>query len=121
MPDTPDTGKWRSGRAGACTVENRRLAELVKKIHSENPERKAYFMRKTTIMTTRFHAGEGFYVDVIPDGQEVSFWLGHRDCDVRERMFAASLELAPQERWEKLIEDNLEDCLEDFREAWLEE
>ncbi len=78
-------------------------------------------MRKTTIMTTRFHAGEGFYVDVIPDGQEVSFWLGHRDCDVRERMFAASLELAPQERWEKLIEDNLDDCLEDFREAWLEE
>ena len=78
-------------------------------------------MRRKTIMTTRCEAGEGFYVDVIPAGQEVSFWLGHQDCDVRERIFAASLELAPQERWEKLIEDNLDDCLEDFREAWLEE
>lgn len=78
-------------------------------------------MRKATIIITRFQAGEGFYVDVIPAGQEVSFWLGHQDCDVRERIFAASQELAPQERWEKLIEDNLDDCLEDFREAWLEE
>ena len=78
-------------------------------------------MRKATIIITRFQAGEGFYVDVIPVGQEVSFWLGHRDCDIKEKMFAASPELAPQERWEKLIEDNLDDCLEDFREAWLEE
>ena len=78
-------------------------------------------MRKTTIMITRFHAGEGFYVDADADGREVSFWLGHRDCDIQEKMFAASAELAPQERWEKLIEDNLPDCREDFREAWLEE
>ena len=31
--------RWRSGRAGVHTVENRRLAGLVKKIHSENPDK----------------------------------------------------------------------------------
>ena len=31
--------RWRSGRAGARTVENRRLAGLVKKIHAENPDK----------------------------------------------------------------------------------
>ena len=31
--------QWRSGRASARTVENRRLAGLVKKIHSEHPDR----------------------------------------------------------------------------------
>ena len=78
-------------------------------------------MRRKTIMTTRCEAGEGFYVDVIPEEREVSFWLGHRDCDVKEKMFAASLELAPQERWEALIADNIDECREEFREAWLEE
>lgn len=78
-------------------------------------------MRKTTLMVTRYQVGDGFCVDVIPDSKEVSFWLGHRECDIKEKMFAASLELAPQERWEKLIEDNIDDCKEDFRDAWLEE
>ena len=31
--------QWRSGKAGARTVENRRLAGLVKKIHSEHPDK----------------------------------------------------------------------------------
>ena len=31
--------QWRSGRASARTVENRRLAGLVKKIHSEHPDK----------------------------------------------------------------------------------
>lgn len=31
--------QWRSGRAGARTVENRRLAGLVKKIHAGNPDK----------------------------------------------------------------------------------
>ena len=31
--------QWRSGRASARTVENRRLAGLVKKIHNESPDK----------------------------------------------------------------------------------
>lgn len=31
--------QWRSGRAGARTVENRRPAGLVKNIHAENPDK----------------------------------------------------------------------------------
>ena len=31
--------QWRSGRASVRTVENRRLAGLVKKIHSEHPDK----------------------------------------------------------------------------------
>ena len=31
--------QWHSGKAGARTVENRRLAGLVKKIHAESPDK----------------------------------------------------------------------------------
>lgn len=31
--------QWRSGKAGARTVENRRLAGLVKQIHDESPDK----------------------------------------------------------------------------------
>ena len=31
--------QWRSGRAGTRTVENRRLAKLVKQIHAESPDK----------------------------------------------------------------------------------
>lgn len=78
-------------------------------------------MKKITLTTTRYHLPEQFYVDVLTEQEEVSFWLGHRDCDIRERVFAASAAFAPQEKWEQLIQDNIGDYLEDFREAWLEE
>lgn len=78
-------------------------------------------MKKIALTTTRYYLPEQFYVDILTEQEEVSFWLGHRDCDIRERVFAASAAFAPQEKWEQLIEDNIGDYLEDFREAWLEE
>ena len=56
-------------------------------------------MRKTELTVTRYQVPGGFYVDVIPQGGEVSFWLGHKDCDIQEKMFAASAPFAPAERW----------------------
>ena len=44
-------------------------------------------MRKTELTVTRYQVPGGFYVDVIPQGGEVSFWLGHKDCDIQEKMF----------------------------------
>lgn len=38
--------QWRSGKAGARTVENRHLAGLVKQIHDESPD-KGYRQRMT--------------------------------------------------------------------------
>ena len=61
------------------------------------------------------------YAEVFAEKDEVAFWLGHKDADVKEKMFALSASLAPAERWESLLADNCEDYMEDFREAWLEE
>lgn len=78
-------------------------------------------MKKEALTAVRYQIPGGFYVNVISMRGEVSFWLGHRDCDIQEKMFAASAAFAPEERWEAMIGEDLEDYLEDFREAWLEE
>ncbi len=78
-------------------------------------------MKKEALAAVRYQIPGGFYVNVVSVRGEVSFWLGHRDCDIQEKMFAASAAFAPEERWEAMIGEDLEDYLEDFREAWLEE
>lgn len=78
-------------------------------------------MKHTMLAITRFTLTGGFYVEVIPEENETSFWIGHRDVDVKEKMFAMSPALAPSERWVSMVEDNCEEYMEDFREAWLEE
>lgn len=78
-------------------------------------------MKHTMIAVTRFTLPKGFYAEVIAEESETSFWLGHKDADVKEKMFALSPALAPGERWEAMLEDNCEEYMEDFREAWLED
>ena len=78
-------------------------------------------MKHTLIAITRFTLPKGFYAEVISEEREVSFWMGHKDSDVKEKMFALSPDLAPGERWEAILEDNCEEYMEDFREAWLED
>lgn len=78
-------------------------------------------MKAEALTAVRYQLPGGFYVNVVSVRGEVSFWLGYRDCDIQEKMFAASAAFAPEERWEAMIGENLEDYLEDFREAWLEE
>lgn len=78
-------------------------------------------MKHTMLAITRFTLSKGFYVDVIPEDGETSFWIGHKDVDIKEKMFAMSPALAPSERWETMIEDNFEEYMEDFKEAWLED
>lgn len=78
-------------------------------------------MKKETITITRFSQKEGFYVDVIPGKGDVSFWLGHKDADIKEQMFAASAPFAPLEKWEEMIAEDIADYMADFREAWLED
>lgn len=78
-------------------------------------------MKHTMLAITRFTLPKGFYVDVIPEDGETSFWIGHKDVDIKEKMFAMSPALAPSERWEAMIEDNFEEYMEDFKEAWLED
>lgn len=77
-------------------------------------------MKREALAAVRYRISGGFHVDVVSAGGEVSFWLGHRDCDIQEKMFAASAAFAPEDRWESMIQEDLEDYLADFREAWLE-
>lgn len=78
-------------------------------------------MKKTELITLRYQLEDGFYVDVQQGKKEVEFWLGHRDCDVREKVFAVSPELVGPERYEEMISANVPDYLEDFTEIYLEE
>lgn len=78
-------------------------------------------MKHTMLAMTRFSLRDGFYAEVITEKDEVAFWLGHEEADIKEKMFALSVQLAPAERWETLLADNCEEYMEDFSEAWLEE
>ncbi len=78
-------------------------------------------MKHTMLAMTRFSLRDGFYAEVIAEKDEIAFWLGHEEADIKEKMFALSAQLAPAERWETLLADNCEDYLEDFSEAWLDE
>jgi len=78
-------------------------------------------MKKQEITALRYELKKKFYVDVLTAGDTVEFWLGHKDCDVKELMFAASAQLVSCDRYEAMIEDNAEDYIEDFTEAYLEE
>jgi len=78
-------------------------------------------MKKQELSLLRYALKKGFYVDVLAAGDTVEFWLGHKECDVKELMFAASAALVAPERYESMIEDNVDDYIEDFTEAYLEE
>ena len=78
-------------------------------------------MKKLEIAAVRYALKKKFYVDVLTVGENVEFWLGHEECDVKEMMFAASAQLVSSDRYETMIEDNVEDYIEDFTEAYLEE
>jgi len=78
-------------------------------------------MKKTTLTVTRYQLPDHFYVDVLAEKDEVSFWLGHRECDIKEQMFAASAAFAPEGKWEEMIGENIDDYLEEYKEMWLEE
>ena len=78
-------------------------------------------MKHTMLAMTRFSLRDGFYAEVIAEKDEIAFWLGHEEADIKEKMFALSAQLAPAERWETLLADNCEDYMEDFSEAWLDE
>ena len=78
-------------------------------------------MKHTMIAITRFTLPKGFYAEVIAESDEVAFWLGHKDVDIKEKMFALSPALAPNEKWESMLADNCEEYMEDFKEAWMED
>ena len=78
-------------------------------------------MKKETVSMTRYPQTEGFYVEVIPGKSDVSFWLGHKNSDIKELMFAASAAFAPEDKWESMIAEDLADYTADFREAWLDD
>lgn len=78
-------------------------------------------MKKQELTTLRYSLKKHFYVDVLTAGDNVEFWLGHDECDVKEMMFAASAQLVGADRYEAMIEDNVDDYIEDFTEAYLED
>ena len=77
-------------------------------------------MKRTTISVTRFQLEQGFWSNVYEETGEVFFWLGHKDSDIQELMYAAPKAILPPERWEETLMQDIQDYMADFREAWLE-
>lgn len=78
-------------------------------------------MKSTELSLTRFTLPGGFFAEVVVDGHNTSFWLGHEDYGIKEMMFATSSDLTPREKWEGLLEANCEEYMQDFTEAWMED
>lgn len=80
-------------------------------------------MKKRTVHVTRFELNncmyDGFYVEVSPTRKDSLYnfslcrdWIG-----MKRSMFSLPVELAPEEKWEKIIEDNVDRYIEYFLDA----
>lgn len=76
-------------------------------------------MKKTTYTTTRFDIENDFYVEVIPstdnEGKAMhDFFLCKEDCGLKELMFGLYAKDCPPDKWERMIEVNVDDYIETF-------
>lgn len=71
-------------------------------------------MKKSTYTTTRFDVGDGFYVEVSPNGEMFEFVLCMENYGIKDFMFGLYKKDCPEEMWEEIIEGNVEDYIDSF-------
>ena len=76
-------------------------------------------MKKTTYTVTRFDIREGFYVEITPstdkDGKEMyDFVLCLKNYGIKSLMFGLFANDCPEETWEGMIENNVDEYIESF-------
>lgn len=71
-------------------------------------------MNKTTYTTTRFDINDDFYVEVSPNGDLIDFVLCMEDYGIKSHMFGIHKKNCPEEIWEKLIENDIEEHIDNF-------
>lgn len=65
-------------------------------------------MKKTTYTTTRFDVSNGYFVEVMQDGEMINFYLFSEDYGVKSLMFSFHESTTPAEKWEEIIKANIE-------------
>lgn len=79
-------------------------------------------MRKSTYVTTRFDINDDFYVEVSPNieinlhGEWIEFVLCMKNYGLKSHMFGLQKKDFPEETWEELIENNIEEYIDSFLE-----
>lgn len=76
-------------------------------------------MKKLEIRTTTYEAREGFRVDIVekPVGPEA--WLYHEHYGIKDLMFGGVWEQVTMESFLDVVEANLEEYIEDYREEYM--
>ena len=78
-------------------------------------------MKKTTYTVTRFDIDDEFYVEVSPNGEMIEFVLCMQNYGMKSFMFGLQKNDCPEEMWEELIENNVDEYIEIFlnnKEYW---
>lgn len=68
-------------------------------------------MNKTTYTVTRFDIDDEFYVEVSPNREMIEFVLCMQNYGMKTFMFGIPENNCPEETWEELIENNVEEYI----------
>ncbi len=71
-------------------------------------------MKKSTYTTTRFDIDDDFYVEVSPNKDMFEFVLCMENYGIKSFMFGLYKKDCPEEMWEEMIENNVEDYIDSF-------
>lgn len=71
-------------------------------------------MIKTTYTVTCFELEEGFFVDVLEENGTIEFYLYRKSNGLKMFMFGMTKEAAPPEKWEEIINNNVEDYFQSY-------
>lgn len=71
-------------------------------------------MKKSTYTTTRFDVVDNFYVEVSPNKDILEFVLCMENYGIKSFMFGLYKKDCPEEMWEEIIENNVEDYIAMF-------
>ena len=71
-------------------------------------------MNKTTYTTTCFELAESFFVDVLEEAGTIEFYLYRKTCGFKMFMFGMTKTAAPPEKWEEIIDNNVDDYTETY-------
>lgn len=73
-------------------------------------------MKRSTYITTRFDIDDDFYVEVSPNKDMFEFVLCMENYGIKSFMFGLYKKDCPEEIWEELIKNSIEDYIVCFYE-----
>ena len=93
------------------------------------PEEEYTLTRDDSVTITRYTCGEGFFCDIEETADGFEAWLGHKDCAARDYMFGSSKEQSfctppytqTLEEFLAIVEANLPEYIEDYRDEHLDD